>query len=106
MNGCQQPKPPLRQVPFEFYAPAAREVFVAGDFNGWSAAGTPLHRGADGRWRAELTLPEGIYRYKFVVDSVWRCSPDEPHDRCARPCEACPRCVPNPFGSFDRVVIA
>jgi len=99
-------KSPLRQVLFEFYAPAAREAFVAGEFNHWDATGIRMHRCADGNWRVELMLPAGIYRYKFVVDSVWRCSPDHPQDRCDRPCQACPRCVPNLFGSFDRIVIA
>jgi 1,4-alpha-glucan branching enzyme len=92
-------------VEFEFYAPTAREVFLVGEFNGWNAASTPMRRSADGCWRAEVALPLGLYRYKFVVDSVWRCSPDQPQDRCDRPCEACPRCVPNIFGSYDRTMI-
>jgi hypothetical protein len=50
-------------------------------------------------------LAPGFYRYKFVVDSIWRCSPDQPYNRCDRPCEACPRCVPNVHGSFDRVAV-
>ena len=106
MIRLEQPKTPLHQVGFEFYAPTAREVFLVGEFNGWDAATMPLHRSADGNWRLELMLPVGIHRYKFVVDSVWRCSPDQPYDRCDRPCEACPRCVPNLLGSFDRIVIA
>ena len=106
MIRLEQPKTPLRHVGCEFYAPTAREVFLVGEVNGWDAATMPLDRSADGNWRVELMLPVGIYRYKFVVDSVWRCSPDQPHDRCDRPCEACPRCVPNLFGTFDRIVIA
>jgi len=101
----ERPKPPLRRVTFEFYAPAAGEVFLVGEFNDWNETSVPLRRNADGNWRVELMLPAGIYRYKFRVDSVWRCSPDHPQDRCDRPCAACPRCVPNLFGSFDRVVI-
>jgi 1,4-alpha-glucan branching enzyme len=106
MNRVYQPKPSVRQVCFEFYAPAAREVFLVGEFNDWDATSMPLCRAADGNWRIELTVAVGIHRFKFVVDSIWRCSPDQPHDRCDRPCEACPRCVPNLLGSFDRVVIA
>ena len=96
---------PTRHVSFEFFAPAAAGVFLVGEFNNWDAASMPLYRGADGTWRVELMLPVGIYRYKFAVDSVWRCSPDQPQDRCDHPCVACPRCVPNLHGSFDRVVI-
>ena len=99
-------KSPLRQVSFDFYAPSAREVLLVGEFTDWDAAGIPMQRCTDGNWHVDLPLPAGIYRYKFVVDSVWRCSPDHPEDGCDRPCEACPRCVPNPLGSFDRVVIA
>ena len=106
MIPVEQPKSPLRFVSFDFYAPEAREVFLVGEFNHWNGASTPLHRNGDGNWRVELMLPSGIYRYKFLVDSVWRCSPDHPRDRCDRPCEACPRCVPNLFGTVDRIVIA
>src|SRR5688500_7242935 len=98
-------KSPPRHVSFEFFAPEAAQVLLAGEFNNWEAETTPLYRGADGTWHIALALPAGIYRYKFVVDSVWRCSPDQPYDRCDSPCMACPRCVPNLYGSFDRVVI-
>ena len=90
---------------FEFFAPAAHEVFLVGTFNDWNATATPMRRGADGNWHVELPLLPGIHRYKFVVDSVWRCSPNQPHDRCERPCEACPRCVPNAYGSIDRIAV-
>jgi 1,4-alpha-glucan branching enzyme len=102
----RQRKPSLRRVSFEFYAPAARELFLAGEFNDWDATSMPLHFSADGHWWIEVMLPAGIYRYKFVIDSVWRCSAEQLHDRCDRPCQACPRCVPNLLGSFDRIVIA
>ena len=101
----EQPDPPLCSAAFEFYAPSAREVFLVGEFNNWNAKATPMQRGADGIWRVEVMLPPGFYRYKSVVDSIWRCSPDQPHDRCDRPCERCPRCVANAYGSFDRVAV-
>jgi 1,4-alpha-glucan branching enzyme len=105
MVRVEQSSPEICRARFEFYAPAAREVFLAGEFNDWDAKATPMQRGADGNWRVELKLPPGFYHYKFVVDSIWRCSPDQPHDRCDRPCQACPRCVPNAYGSFDRVAV-
>src|SRR5688572_6265813 len=86
MIHLEQPKSPPRPLGFDFYAPSAGEVFLVGEFNDWNAASTPLQRGADGNWHVDLMLPAGIYRYKFRVDSVWRCSPDQPHDRCDRPC--------------------
>ena len=102
----EESKSPLRHVAFDFYAPSAGEVFVVGEFNDWNSASMPLHRSADGNWHLELMLPAGVYRYKFLVDSVWRCSPGQPQDRCEHPCVACPLCVPNVFGSVDRIVIA
>jgi 1,4-alpha-glucan branching enzyme len=105
MSGEEMLKSERCKASFDFYAPEAREVFVVGEFNGWNAKATPMARGADGVWRVELTLPPGFYRYNFVVDSIWRCSPNQPQDRCDHPCEACPRCVPNVYGSFDRVAV-
>jgi len=105
MLRLQQPSPQPCSARFEFFGPAAREVFLVGEFNDWDAKATPMQCGADGNWRVELRLPPGFYRYKFVVDSIWRCSPDQPHNRCDRPCERCPRCVPNVYGSFDRVAV-
>ena len=106
MITLQQTAPKPCCARFVFYAPAAHEVFLVGEFNDWDAKATPMYRSADGNWRVEMTLPAGFYRYKFVVDSIWRCSPDHPHDRCDRPCQACPRCIPNFSGSFDRVAVA
>jgi hypothetical protein len=101
MNGEE-----LHTASFEFYAPAAHDVFLVGEFNGWDPRATPMQRTADGNWRIELPLRPGMYRYKFMVDSIWRCSSHEPHDRCDLPCQACPpRCVPNLHGSFDRVAV-
>ena len=105
MVALQQTRPKLCSARFEFYAPAAHEVFLVGEFNDWTAGATPMQRGGDGHWRVELKLPPGFYRHKFVVDSIWRCSHDQPHDHCDQPCQACPRCVPNAYGSFDRVAI-
>src|SRR5688500_19210796 len=43
-------------------------VNVAGDFNGFSKDATPMTKGHDGIWRAKMTLAEGTYQYKFVVN--------------------------------------
>lgn len=55
-------------VRFQVAAPQARNVAVAGSFNGWSAAALPLHRAADGSWEATIALPVGEHSYQFVVD--------------------------------------
>ena len=43
-------------------------VHVAGDFNGWSNVATPMADAGDGTFRANVTLPEGVHLYKFVVN--------------------------------------
>jgi hypothetical protein len=57
-------------------APSARQVHVAGDFNGWRPEVTPLRRGDDGRWRADVPVSPGRrYEYMFVVDGTWVTDP-------------------------------
>ena len=104
-RSVERPEAQLCRATFEFYAPSAGQAFLVGEFNDWRANATPMRRCGDGTWRVELLLPPGFYRHKFVVDSVWRCSPDRPRNHCEHPCQRCPQCVPNPYGSFDRVAI-
>lgn len=60
-------------------APGAREVRAAGDFNRWRPESTPLHRDADGLWRAEVRVPAGRGgQYMFVVDGAWVTDPAAP----------------------------
>ena len=47
---------------------SARSVAVAGDFNGWDAARSPLERTESGVWTAMLPLSAGRYQYMFLVD--------------------------------------
>ena len=84
---------------FSCHAPGAGVVCVAGTFNGWDPAASPLTRRADGTWAATLDLPPGRYEYKFVVDGEWCCEPG-----CEEPHNGCPKCVPNPFGTMNLFV--
>ena len=52
----------------------ARQVFIAGDFNGWNPAAFPMKKTAEG-WTFELHLPPGKTRYKFIVDGKWILDP-------------------------------
>jgi hypothetical protein len=56
---------PVRLVVLE---PGATSVQVAGDFNGWNPALTPLAQVSSGAWSVTLTLDPGRYEYMFVVD--------------------------------------
>lgn len=58
-------------VLFELDLPDAAQVNLAGDFNGWNAAATPLSKHPmTGRWVATLSLAPGWHEYLFVVDGV------------------------------------
>lgn len=63
---------------FELAAPDARTVAVAGDFNGWDIAATPLaDADGDGIWTAIVPIEPGRYAYMFVVDGErWVLDPD------------------------------
>ena len=81
------------QVALELKEPAAKQVFVAGSFNGWKPDITPLVPLGDGRWKGDLKLGPGRYEYLFVVDGQWRPDPN------AR------ETVQNPFGGQNSVVM-
>lgn len=72
--------PGLVTVRLVLLAPAAHSVSVAGTFNQWDAAATPLVRsGSNGVWTATLTLPAGQHQYAFVVDGAqWLPDPGAP----------------------------
>lgn len=81
-----------RKVVFEFYAPQAEKVELAGSFNNWQPQQTPLKKDRSGKWKAELYLPAGRHEYRFLVDGTWQ------NDQ--KPVE----CIPNPFGSWNCVL--
>ena len=83
---------------FACLVPEGRAVFLAGTFNGWGPATTPLIKGAGGNWEVALDLPPGHHEYKFVVDGKWCCEPG-----CDETNQCCPKCVPNTFGTMNRV---
>jgi 1,4-alpha-glucan branching enzyme len=58
---------------FVYHDDAARSVALAGDFNGWNSALTPLVKDGTGLWFAEIQAPTpGRYQYKFIVnDRRW-----------------------------------
>ena len=76
---------------FEFSAPEAQEVSLAGDFNGWDPRKNPMKKAGNGLWQATLPLAPGKYEYRFLADGQWENDP------------SCSGCVPNPFGSRNCV---
>jgi 1,4-alpha-glucan branching enzyme len=72
----------------------ARSVHVAGDFNGWDPAATPLKQRKDGTWATTVRLQrKRAYAYRFVVNGN-RWLTDEQADAQ----------VPNEHGSTNSVV--
>lgn len=57
---------------FAYFRPGARQVQLAGDFNGWQPDRHDLTRDEEGWWRVRLVLPAGDYRFKYLIDGqIW-----------------------------------
>lgn len=95
---------------FGCHAAEASSVFLAGTFNDWNPQTDLMQRTPDGDWGIDLDLPPGRYEYKFVVDGQWCCEPGRddatgcPH--CVRDGNdmSCADCVPNDFGTMNRII--
>jgi len=85
-------KGPTKRITFRFHAPEARNVSVAGDFNGWDSKASPLKSYKDGLWMGVVTTKPGTYQYRFIVDGVWQ---DDP---------TCEERFANEFGSSNNVI--
>jgi len=74
--------PRARQVIVRYRDPAARDVRIAGDFNGWVPdRGVLSHIDSDGggrTWTKILALEPGTYQYRYVVDGEWQSDPENP----------------------------
>lgn len=70
----------VRLVQFVLVAPGASKVTVAGDFNDWNPAATPLQPvRAGGVWMVSVPLAPGRYEYSFIVDGEsWVADPSAP----------------------------
>lgn len=60
-----------KPIEFRLDAPAAEEVYLAGEFNGWDPYSLPMKKGKDGIWKATTRLPPGRYEYKLMAGRVW-----------------------------------
>lgn len=80
------------RVALQLVEPAAKQVYVAGSFNGWKPEATPLAPLGDGRWKGQLNLGPGRHEYLFVVDGKWLPDPNAKES------------VQNPFGGRNSVL--
>lgn len=62
---------------FVLDAPNARDVYLTGEFTGWSREGIRMEKDErTGLWQTVLHLEPGEYEYRFIVDGVWIKDPD------------------------------
>jgi chromosome partitioning protein len=85
-------RPALKEVVFTVAAPQAKDVFVAGDFNGWKVDDKSRMEPDNGAWVKRFALKSGKYRYRFVIDGRWTDDPaNESRER-------------NPYGETDSLI--
>jgi len=85
--------PDINEVTFTIEAPAAKDIHIVGDFNDWKINDeSRFGRRENGCWEKRMGLPQGRYRYKFVVDGAWTLDSQNPE------------LEPNPFGTFDSIM--
>ena len=81
-----------RRVPggvlFQIHSKTARTVEIAGDFNSWIPEAL-VKRSDDGLWQKIISITQGFYRYKFIIDGEWQMDPYQPVQKV------------NDFGTFD-----
>jgi len=61
-------KKTIKPVAFVCWAPDAKSVCLAGDFNDWDLSSHGMRRMPDGAWRLDVPLAHGHHHYLFVVD--------------------------------------
>ncbi len=81
-----------QNVDFSYFAPAAKKVCLAGNFNAWNTSSAPMKKGKDGTWKISIKLRPGRHEYKYFVDGAW--AQDAP----------CREKVPNSFGTYNCVI--
>ena len=82
-----------RKIVFEFFAPEAKGVSLAGNFNQLNTEANPMKKDKKGIWKATLSLEPGRYEYRLFADGNWENDP------------SCSSCVTNEFGGRNCVRI-
>jgi chromosome partitioning protein len=86
-------EPSVREVTFRVEAPGAKDIYIVGEFNGWKIGEeSRLICYQKGCWEKRMGLPQGRYRYQFVIDGEWRRDAKNPDSE------------PNVFGTFDSIM--
>lgn len=65
-----------KTVTFNYFSATAKEVYLAGDMNGWAPKATAMTKDeTTGIFTVTQTLTAGNHEYKFVVDGEWIADP-------------------------------
>ena len=69
------------RIVFLYDDPFAKRVSLVGDFTSWQKDMISFHKISETGWRVDIPLlPEGNYRYKFLLDNTkWSEDPKNPH---------------------------
>lgn len=85
--------PSLNEIVLKVNAPGAKEVYLAGDFNGWKKEpASAMSNDNNGTWIKRLKLKPGQYHYRFIVDDNWITDPENPANE------------KNPYGELDSLL--
>jgi|CXWL01.1.fsa_nt_gi chromosome partitioning protein len=66
----------LLATTFNIDVPDAQSVYVTGSFNDWSLDETCRMTNDNGKWKIDLALKPGIYKYQFIIDGKWQEDPN------------------------------
>lgn len=87
-------KPVAKEVTFTVHADNGKNVYLAGEFNGWDPTAKKMtYKAKEGVYSASLKLKPGTYQYKFVVDGTWCADPENVNS------------VANDQGTFNSIVV-
>ena len=81
-----------KPIEFKIYAPQAKRVNLAGNFNNWDTKMLAAKKDSQGNWAAKVSLKPGKYEYKFFVDGSWLNDP------------RCTSHVANSFGTQNSII--
>ena len=79
-------------VDFDFYAPGAQSVSVAGTFNDWNSSQFNLKKDPESTWKGSLPLMQGSHQYRFFVDGNWADNPQAKEQ------------IPNAYGGMNVIL--
>ncbi len=70
-----------KRVVLSVKAAPGSSVYLSGSFNDWSSTQKKMiDKAGDGVFTTTVTLPPGLYEYKFVINGIWTIDPDPDRD--------------------------